>query len=165
VVVRLSRDARYDCVVTIEESDFRGNVLVTRLRLAEGSWPSAPLAPASIWRLETPADKVIDLHQLEKLEDAIAVFETFGANDVPPTPGDRRFSFFSWWTPAQFEAAADPGLEWHLREYDESDHEHCLLTWERINRGDEAFSSAAGWVTPAAFEKYIRDDVLRLRSR
>ena len=48
--------------------------------------------------------------------------------------------------------------------YDGPQNEHCLLTWETIAPGDTAYCSSRGnWVTAPAYERYIRDDVLRVR--
>ena len=41
---------------------------------------------------------------------------------------------------------------------------HCAVTWETIRRGDRAYRSGAGeWMSIDAFERYVRNDSLRLR--
>lgn len=83
-------------------------------------------------------------------------------------PGIRPggpYRIFSWWDPNQFRAATDRNVRWHSRAYDKpGDHTHCLLTWKAIYHGTMAYQvNDAGWITVDAYEKHIRDDVLRLR--
>jgi hypothetical protein len=56
-------------------------------------------------------------------------------------------------------------VRWHRRTYNKpGDHTHCLPTWKTIDRGTTAYQvDDAGWITVDAYEKYIRDDILRLR--
>lgn len=50
------------------------------------------------------------------------------------------------------------------RRYDGPPDETCLLTWADIYRGDVAYESDAGWISVDAYERLIRDDLLRIRS-
>lgn len=70
---------------------------------------------------------------------------------------------YAWWTPDQLEAAQNTALTWTRTFYDAGDHDHCLLTWATIRRGDVAFVSDAGWITDDAYRRYIQDDELQLQ--
>jgi hypothetical protein len=61
--------------------------------------------------------------------------------------------------------ATDPLVEWRKGIYDRGDHTHCLLTFDAIDDGETAYQAGpnVGWITVEAYEKYVRDDVLRLR--
>jgi hypothetical protein len=63
--------------VNVVRTDRVGDVATTELRLAEGSWPSAPLAPATLWEGEDGRLRVMDLHQLVSADDESAVFESY----------------------------------------------------------------------------------------
>lgn len=58
----------------------------------------------------------------------------------------------------------DTSLDWRLQRFDESDHDHCLLSWRTIMEGDMAYRSRAGWITVDAYDRYIENDPLRLRA-
>ncbi|HLI32530.1 MAG TPA: hypothetical protein VKU89_07325 [Solirubrobacteraceae bacterium] len=139
-----------------------GDVTTTELRLTGGQWPSPPVAPASVRRDAPENGVVVELHHLDDLSGPTAIFESYGMQDHLPAPGGP-YSFFSWWSPDQFEVAVDTALHWELRPYEGSDHDHCRLTWKTLEPGDLAYSSEAGWVSPEAHEPFIRDDALRLR--
>ncbi len=65
---------------------------------------------------------------------------------------------------AQLHKLVTRGEVWHRQRFDEGDHDHCLLTWETIRSGDEAYRSDRGeWISSAAYERFVRDDVLRIR--
>lgn len=53
----------------------------------------------------------------------------------------------------------------HVRALRDWDHEHCVLTWATINDSDEGYLSGPDgkWLTVESYERYIRDDALRLR--
>jgi hypothetical protein len=138
-------------------------VTTTEVRLVEGSWPTEPVAPATIWADETePSRKVIELHRLVRLDGEMAVFESYGVVRAP-SPGGPH-SLLAWFTPDQLRVLRDESLRWERRRYDGPDHDHCLLTWTTINPGDDAYRSDAGWISVDAFEELIRDDVARIRA-
>jgi hypothetical protein len=56
-------------------------------------------------------------------------------------------------------------LAWQRTTQDESDDEHCLLTWQTISRGSVAYQSDAGWVSEEAYQRFIGEDTLRLRDK
>jgi hypothetical protein len=137
-----------------------GDVTTTRL-LVSGA-VAEPLAPAGLYTGPEAADEVWQLHRLiERGADGSLVFESYD-RDRPPQPG-AHFVFRSWWTVDQLAVAADTALEWRRERYAEEDHEHCLLTWAMIAPGDEAYRSTAGWLSTVAYERFVRDDILRLR--
>ena len=136
--------------------------MTTELLLEDGDWPSEPLAPASVWSLDAEPALLIELHRLLALSGLSATFETYGYSPVVLTPGGH-YSLISWWNPTQLSVATDVDLDWGLREYEGSDHDHCLLTWETIVPGSPAYVSEAGWITVGGYERIIRGDALRLR--
>jgi hypothetical protein len=136
--------------------------MATELLLEEGKWPSAPLAPASVWSRDDEPMLVIELHRLLSLTGPSATFETYGGPAPLVTVGGH-YSLYSWWDPRQLRIAMDTGLVWRPRDYQGSDHDHCLLTWETILPGSPAYVSEDGWITVGAYERVIRDDALRLR--
>jgi hypothetical protein len=149
--------------VNIVSSSREGDVTATELRLHEGAWPPAPLAPATLWSGEAEGVPLIELHRLVELDGVSARFESFAIETAPPAPAGPH-SFFSWWTPEQFAAAVDLSLEWRAVQFYESDHARCYLTWNEIEPGDPVYASDVGWITVEAYERYIRDDALRLRT-
>jgi hypothetical protein len=149
--------------VNIISSSREGDVTMTELRLQEGDWPPAPVAPATVWKGDAEGVPLIEVHRLVDLDGLSARFESFAIETALPAPGGPH-SFFSWWTPEQLEAACDRSLEWRAVQYYESDHGRCYLTWKEFQPGDPVFMSDAGWITIDAYERYIRDDVLRLRT-
>lgn len=151
--------------VNVVRIDRVGDVTTTELRLAEGSWPGAPLAPATLWEGEQGVrSRVMDLHHLVSADDESAVFESYEAPEV----GLARtgpYSLISWFRPDQFAAVQDTSLEWAEKPYDgKDDDETCLLTWKTIMPGDLAYVSDAGWISVEAYDEFIRDDRLRLRA-
>lgn len=143
------------------EVSVAGSVTTMRLRLSVVR--VEPLAPAGLWRGADAAEEAWQLHRLvERAPDGSLVFETYDGG-TPPEQGER-FVFQSWWTPRQFEAARDQTPRWERAVYSDGDHEHCLLTWHTIMPGDHAYHSSVGWLSVDAYQRFIRGDVLRLRT-
>jgi hypothetical protein len=147
--------------VNILTASRAGEVTTTAIRLEDGEWPSPPVAPASVWA-DDEKTLVIELHRLTDLADNVAIFESYAVDDPVPAPGGP-YALYGWWTPDQLKAAQDASLTWHQRHYDCADHDHCLLTWATINAGDAAYQSDVGWISVEAYERFIREDALRLR--
>jgi hypothetical protein len=148
--------------VRIVRASRAGDVITTEVRLEEGEWPSAPVAPASVWTDDH--SRVIELHRQVDLTDDVAIFETYGIDGETPDPGGL-YALYAWWSPEQLKAAEDRNLAWTLQSYDRpGDHDHCLFTWATIGPGDVAYHSDDGWVSVDAYDRFIRDDALRLRS-
>jgi hypothetical protein len=98
-----------------------------------------------------------------RLDGETAVFESYGASRAR-SPGGP-YSLFSWFTPEQLRVLRDEQVRWERHPYDgQDDDRDCLLTWTRINPGDIAYTSDAGWISVDAYERLIRDDVARIRS-
>jgi hypothetical protein len=148
--------------VQISGASCSGQVTTTELRRQSGSWPLDPVAPASVWTDDNQL--VVELHKLLHLDEDVAIFESYALTSRTPAIGGP-YRMFSWWSPDQFRAATDPLVEWRKGVYDRGDHTHCLLTWATIYDGEAAYQEGSNmeWITVDAFEKYIRDDVLRLR--
>lgn len=126
---------------------------------------SPPLFPASLLRAE--GDEALHLDRLISEEgDEAFVFETFAAPDELPVAG-ATYIFRPWWTPDALELVTDTTRQWVREQYpDNGGHDHCPLTWETIaaNAGDGmAYRSGNDWISTTAYEKYIRDDHLRVR--
>jgi hypothetical protein len=148
---------------TITAASRAGDVTTVRLALESDRWPFEPVAPTTLWTDDN--QRVVELHKLIRLEDDAAVFETYALAHEPPQPGGP-YRMIGWWTPEQYEAATNATIEQRRATFDKpGDHEHCLLTWATIQSGDSGYhaSPGGGWITVDAFEKYIRDDALRLR--
>jgi hypothetical protein len=151
-----------EVLATLEDVFRSGDVTTTELRLESDHWPLDPVAPATLWTEGN--ERVLDLHRLLRLHGELAVFESYDLDSGVPGPGGPH-RMFAWWTPDEYKAATDPNVGWRQRIFDKpGEHTHCLLTWEAIDHGTEAYQiDDAGWVTTDAYEKYVRDDVLRLR--
>ena len=67
-------------------------------------------------------------------------------------------------------AALDIDAVWIRKEYpDDGTHEHCIFTWETMSAYSGVstgwWSQEHGWVTDAAYENHIKNDIYRLRGR
>jgi hypothetical protein len=149
--------------VTITASSRAADVTTTDLRLDGGDWPYDPIAPATLWTDDDEA--VVELHKLLRLDGDAATFESYDLSGDPPQSGGP-FRMFSWWDKNQYRAARYDDCEWRMSTFDKAgDHTHCILTFDTIERGDPGYEAVpgGGWITIDSYEKYIRDDVLRLR--
>jgi hypothetical protein len=128
--------------------------------------PDLPLAPASLHDIHEPHDLLIELHKVAKQAGDQITFETYTAPDTLPTVG-QPYIFRAWWMPEQLAAVIDTSRVWVREAYpDNGDHDHCWLTWETIAAyadHKEGYRSGCEWITVAAYNKYIRDDFLRVR--
>lgn len=150
-------------LVSIVQASRGHDVISTELHLISGRWPTDPVAPATIWRDTEPPEQVLELHRLVAREEDTLRFETYGGSWSLPEAADPLL-FYSWWTPDQLDVAQRTDLTWTKEVYGEGDHDHCLLTWQKIRPGDVAFVSDVGWVAEDAHRRYIRDNELRLRA-
>lgn len=141
-----------------------GDVTTTRLRVVKGTSPVDPIAPAGLYSGARGEHEILPLHKLVAREpEGTLVFESYGIDAALPAEGSR-LTLRSWWDRRALDAVTNVGLAWQLKAYDESDHDHSLLTWTTILAGEEAYRSTNGdWVSRDAYERYIRDDLLRLR--
>jgi hypothetical protein len=145
------------------EADVRTSVV----RLG-GELPTEPIAPAT---LIDPATKrpVIALHRLVRADGPDVAFETYGITVSPPV---GKYLLQSWWVPDALALVADVLREWVRARYPGDatgpfpDHgpDFCVLTYETFEPGDDAYTDGRGaWVSVAGYQKYIEDDLLRLR--
>ncbi|HET7035168.1 MAG TPA: hypothetical protein VFI42_05740 [Thermomicrobiaceae bacterium] len=114
-----------------------------------------------------PAHEVFQLHTLVSQAGDVLCYATYNAASPLPIIGERHI-FRLWWADYQLAAVLDLDAQWVHRAYpDNSDHEHCLLTWEVIsatsNHPTGYHSAEHGWITEEAYQAYIIEDRLRLR--
>jgi hypothetical protein len=128
--------------------------------------PGPPLVPAALWDLTEPRVEVMQLHQVQEIQGDVLTVVTFEFSQTLPEVG-REYAYQQWWNPDAMDAVTDVRREWELKVYpDNGSHEHCLLTFETISayQGQKrGYESNGDWIVPEAYEKYIRDDFLRLR--
>jgi hypothetical protein len=150
-------------VVEVVESSRDGDVTTTALRLVEGALPADPVAPAALYS-SPEHNEVQQLHRFSaEEEDGTLRFETYDL-ESPVLEAGSRFILRSWWLPTAWEAVTDPHRVWNRERFDGND-EFCLLTWNDIRPGEAAFRSNLGeWISEEGYNRFIRDDVLRIRS-
>jgi hypothetical protein len=151
-------------VVEVMDSSRASDVTTTFVRLVEGAPPSDPIAPAALYSATERNIEVQQLHRLvSQREDETLHFESYDL-ESPVLERGSRFVLRSWWLPTAWDAVTDPQRVWNRERFD-GDDEFCLLTWEEIRPGDEAFRSNLGeWISEEGYNRFIRDDVLRLRA-
>ncbi len=129
--------------------------------------PSEPIAPAGLYSLEQPDNLIYPLHRLVLDKGHTLTFETYDQNYQLPMKG--KYIFRSWWIPKALAAVRDIDAVWVERVMPEREHDHCLLSYDKIGEGGETnkgyFNKKYGWITVAAYEEYIVNDRLRLRSK
>lgn len=118
-----------DPVATVLEISRDGDDLCVSLELDRPYSP--PLFPASLLRAE--GDEALHLDRVEEVEPLRYEGRAFDAGHSSVAAGDR-FIFRGWWTPDALDLVLDTGRSWVLaRCPDDSDHEHCQLTWVTIS--------------------------------
>jgi hypothetical protein len=132
--------------------------------------PPEPIAPGCLFEDGTPTT-VIELHKLVEREGSSLRFETYGEVEQQPLVG-REYILQSWWLPGTLELVMALDRVWTREQYppDRDDCEYCPLTWRWFGRGEskdsvmEGYHSGDVWITVAAYERFIRDDALRIRA-
>jgi hypothetical protein len=149
-------------VVAIERSSPRS--LVT-LRFDEPEGP--PGFPANLWNKGTDAKWHLD--KVVTADDGTLTFET--DEDLKALEVGRKYGFQQWWTPEALALVTDLTRHWQRATYpDNGDHDHCPLSWIEISaqpgEGVEhvGYRSGDDWISVGAYERFIRDDHLRVRS-
>lgn len=130
-----------------------------------------PIAPAALYAEDDPAREVYQLHRLLHEEGDRLTFETYRDTSAEAPEVGHRYVFRSWWLEDALELVEDTSLEWTLERYpDNGDHDFCPLTYGDIcGKPDcaacqhEGYRSGNRWITVDAYQRFIRDDVLRLR--
>jgi len=148
----------------VVETNEAGNELTSVLLLDHV--PRPPLVPAALWEISDPIKEVLQLHQVKDVEDNRLTCVTFEfEGDLPEKR--REYAFQLWWVPSAMELVTDLVRKWSRKDYpDNGDHDHCELTWKTISAYTgcrEGYESSGDWVTVDAYNKYIRDDFLRVR--
>jgi len=126
----------------------------------------APIAPAGLYDQLNPAREIFQLHKLIEESKRKIIFETYNSDKLLPAVGEK-FIFRSWWILDALEAVQDTKVKWVRKPYpDNGGHDHCMLTWADIStdaENREGYHSKYGWITVEAYDKFIKQDVLRLR--
>jgi len=150
---------------TIEEATRLGDIsrIVARFEKIERD----SMAPAALSLDPNSVDYEFDVHKQIARDRFIVTFETYNSAQPLPKVG-TTYTWHPWWLPWALDAVVDENANWQLCEYPEDEaHTHCLLTWETIAAYVDhrvGYVSKHGWITLDAYNEYIRDDVLRLRS-
>ncbi|HYE94655.1 MAG TPA: hypothetical protein VD962_00470 [Rubricoccaceae bacterium] len=146
-VIRIERDG--DVVVTVIE---------------QKRPPPDPLAPGALYERENSTAEVFQLHKLIRRDGERLTFETYDTSGTLPEPGEE-FEFRPWWLSHAMEALLDPEAGWERAQFTgDDDDDLCLFTWEKMIEHPDGYHSKYGWVTADAYNAYIRDDKLRMRS-
>ena len=149
-------------VVEVVEAVRAGDTTTTRVRLVRGETPLDPVAPAALYD-DDAVTEVLALHRLLGRGTDGLVFESYEVTASLPSAGSR-FILRSWWTPSALDAVTAPDGTWREAQFEGDDHTHCIVTWATIWGGERAYRSEAGeWMSVRAFERFVRDDLLRLR--
>jgi hypothetical protein len=154
-----------EAVVEVLAATRVDDVATIRVRLKSVDLPSDPLAPAGLYSGEHGDIEVAQLHKFISREaDGTLEFEAYSKTAPLPEEG-AQLVLRAWWLPSAWDAVADRSRVWKLQTFTEGDHDHCLLTWETIYPGDDAYRSDAGeWMSVEAYERFVRDDILRVHS-
>ena len=134
--------------------------------------PSAAIAPASLVDDSTDWVAVIELHHLIGKAGSRLSFETYGPVEHEPVVG-REYTLQSWWSQGALDLVTDMNRVWTREAYPPGgdDCVYCPLTYSWFGRGEsddsvmEGYRSRDVWITVDAYERFIRDDLLRIRSR
>ena len=142
--------------VVVERARRDRDVLTTDVRVVEGQADDLE-SPASMFK-QAIGDG-LDLHRCARATRESMTFLTFG-NSPEPTVGDECVIQW-WWIPGTQQILRDaPG--WTPRTVEE--HWFCPLTYENLEVGEVAYTDGRGhWISVSGWEKFVRDDVLRLR--
>ena len=144
--------------VIVESADRDLDTLTTRVRVTEGTVPDDLDNPASLFRTEVGDG--IELHRGAQIGPDELVFRTFGDCDVPANGSERTVQW--WWIDGTQQMLVD-APEW--RQDRVTEHGFCPLTFENLDVGDEAYTDGSGnWISVTGWERFVRDDLLRLQS-
>jgi hypothetical protein len=127
--------------------------------------------PGGLYRLEDPAALVLELHRCVRHEDTVLEYEMYDWDGPLPHTGEAFF-LRHWWQPEAVELARDVTRIWTRALYPQGDDcDFCPLTWKRFSADPrdigyerEGYRSGGAWVSVEGYERYIRDDRLRMRA-
>jgi hypothetical protein len=138
----------------VQETD----VLMTEARIVEGPMPNRGLdSPAT---LQAATGGSIKLHRGKAVGSDRLAFVTFGDTEWPEVGGECVVQW--WWIGGIQQMLLDaPG--WHRAPH--IGHWFCPLTYKNLEDGDPAYTDGRGnWISELGWERFVRDDQLRLRS-
>jgi hypothetical protein len=131
-----------------------------------GGWPFDPVAPATLWTDDN--EPLVELHKLRTLGEDLGIFESYNLDGGPHRPVARIACTpgGTWGNTTRQRTRTSNGEGAPFERSGNWDHTHCLLTWATSNDGEPGYEAVpgGGLITVESYEKYIRDDVLRLRS-
>jgi hypothetical protein len=126
-----------------------------------------PLAPAGLYDVETQRAEALQLHKLIRSEANTHIFRTYRTQTPTDALLGRSFVFRPWWTSKSFALVAEPSTEWRYSVYpNDGTHAHCELTYLGIGADEDdkdGYFLGELWVTRAAYQQYIRDDIFHCR--
>ncbi len=128
-----------------------------------------PIAPAGLYA-QDESRIVMELHKAVAVSGRRVTFESYETNDEVRV--GASYELRQMWDSSAFELVTNLGLVWSRETYpgDGSACDSCPLTyvWFGRDRGDgaatEGYRSGRAWITVDAYERYIRDDILRVRA-
>lgn len=149
-------------------ADLSADVAQVMIVISDLSYLNYPIAPADL-RLSDPYRSAFLFHQLVGRKGAQLVFETYKPEYPLPRVGET-YEFCSWWIPCAMDAVRDISAAWQRLPYpNDGDHDHCLLSYETLaaygEYKKEGYTSEHGWITVEAYQEFIEQDRLRIRSQ
>jgi hypothetical protein len=145
---------------------------VTLLTLQVDRDLTAPLWPGALYRPDAPTAEVIQLHRLVRHDGRMLTFETYDWDGPLPRPGEA-FILRLWWIPEAIDLVCDTARVWTREMYPHHDQcDWCPFTWTRfsadardIGYEREGYRSGDVWISVEGYERYIRDDRLRVQGK
>ena len=137
--------------------------------LTQNRPPPDPIAPGALYETENTSLEVFPLHKLiaqdRRREYDILTFETYETPHALLVPG-TQYELRTWWPQHAMDALLDPNVIWESARYEGeyNEDEMCLFTWENMADKRDGYYSSYGWITAEAFDVYIKQDLLRMRS-
>jgi len=127
-----------------------------------------PLAPGALYSEPQSGDARYEVHRMITRQTDLVTFETLGNQASNPPHIGETYYFRGWWLPEALKAALDTSVVWTHADYPaNSDHAHCLFTWETIAAYAECktgyFCKDYGWITEQAYRDHIQHDIYHLR--
>lgn len=126
-----------------------------------------PLAPGMLYLQDADQTIVFELHRTVSVDGSSVVFESFrdavsGGWQMPVV--GARYHWRGWIIPDAWDAIQSNLDVWQMQAVT-NDHEHCIITWETILQGDQGYYNSVlkEWISIDAFQKFMRDDIYRLR--
>ena len=141
---------------------------LTRTVLEVDRVEGGSLWPSNLFDRAEPSRNVLELHKLLQRQGEILTYESYDLDSPLPAKGGQ-YIFRSMWTPDVLDIVLNTELAWKRELYpDNGSHDHCPLTWKTIcsYTGErEGYRSGSIWISVDAYERYIRNDILRVRRR